>query len=387
MFNKKIKNIMFILLAIILICFIISLNYIVDPYLIFKNNLNYIPDDVTIAKIKLKLSKNKKYENLLIGGSDVICAFSVPEWYSNEVYFLAFKGINYKNYYELLKNFLIIHPETKNVFLSLSYNAMYSDGILIEQKGFNNENLTNSDIFRVLFSTEAFKDSVSILYKNYAYFYTNKNELWGYHPSSDYVYLSTNNLPEETLKINYEYINKIINLLEEKNINYTFFIMPYNILSLTLFYIREPHRKNIEYLKKFIVNKSKNPIYDMAFLNKYTSNDLKKDKYSLYYDPMHITEIFGIKVFKMLFDNNFSDKNSYLILNKDNIDKQIKYENALIKNYIEKNETKVNKYKELIEKNNPALSTYTEFYNIKNLPKEFKNDIIYINTRSKQNNI
>lgn len=384
---KKKYNIIFILLTIMSFFSICLLNYLVDPYDVFKDGYNYYPNDISIVNIQIKAKKNKKNDTAIIGGSESIGIFRYCQ-YKELFNLIALEGLGYQNYYELLYNYLNIHKETKHVYISLSYLASYSD-LPVDISPIENSKFTADELFRILFSEKATNESFQLLKQHIIPNYKNKphGELL-FQPKIINNALALKSVSElESLnEHNFIYIDKIIKMLEERQVKHNFFIPPYNSVALAVINKNKAQKKHFYELKKYIVNKSKYDVYDMSFANEYTNNDLLNDKYTIYYDYLHPNYYFGLKVVKVLFDRQLADNKIYMILTKENFDKQIQYQNQQLNNYMKTHAKTVDEY---IRLHNCEKSdyNYTRMLNNKDIPSEFineKNDIIKLVKQKKR---
>ncbi len=354
--NKIIKNLLFVFLVILIIIGICFINYKTDPYGIFSNKsymqINNIPREMIY--IIMKGYKNDKSDTVIIGGSETGCLFNI--YFQNYFNNISIQEINYSQYKEILDAYLKLHPETKKVIIVLSYtNAIYD--INVEIPKFEKTNFTFKEYQRVLFSTEATKQSLLFI-KNYiSYWYHQifyKEEIdryiFAYYPKQVDKY----KYPKEKLKKleekNFKEIENIIKMLEEKELDYIFIIPPYNAIFMSLIYdLLKESQKNIDNFRRFIVSvvPEDKKIYDFAFINKYTSSDLYTNKDGLYISSSHPSIIFGSKIFRIIYNDEKADNDIYFLLNKNNIEFIIKKEKKLIEEYIKNNQNSFKYYKEL----------------------------------------
>ena len=189
-----------------------------------------------------------------------------------------------------------MHPETKKVIIVLSYiNTIY--GINVEIPKFEKTNFTFKEYQRVLFSTEATKQSLLFI-KNYISYWYNKifykeeidRYIFKYYPKQADKYKYPTDKLKKLEEKNFKEIESIIKMLEEKKLDYIFIIPPYNAIFMSLIYdLLKESQENIDNFRRFLVSvvPEDKKIYDFAFVNKYTSSDLYTNKDGLYISSSH----------------------------------------------------------------------------------------------------
>lgn len=378
--NKNIRNLFFIFTSIFIIFCICFFNYKIDPYRLFvnKNYLQISDYPIEIIYTAMKMYRDKKYDTVVIGGSETISLFN--EYYKFFFNNISMEGINFKQYKELLNSYLNFHPETKKVIIVLSYVNMINNHQL-NLPELKEDYVTLKEYQRVLFSDDATLKSILSLKKHIFHIYIKyivKKKLKNYIIEFSPKIIDTYNLSVDELKEieknNFIEIDNIINMLDEKKIDYIFIIPPYNSVYMSIIYNRKENQNNINNFRRFIVNKvSKDKkIYDFAFINKYTSSDISINKDALYLNLSHPSYIYGIKILKILLNDEEADNNIYFLLNKDNVESIIEKENKLIEDFINNNSKTIKYYKELAEnqnKENVLFSKKLEFNSISNESK------------------
>ena len=354
--NKTIKNLLFIVFVFVFIFSICFINYKTDPDRIFSNKsymeINNIPREMIY--IIMKGYKNDKSDTVIVGGSETGCLFN--EYFQNYFNNIGVQEINYNQYKELLDAYLKLHPETKKVIIVLSYiNTIY--GINVEIPKFEKTNFTFKEYQRVLFSTEATKQSLLFI-KNYISYWYNKifykeeidRYIFKYYPKQADKYKYPTDKLKKLEEKNFKEIESIIKMLEEKKLDYIFIIPPYNAIFMSLIYdLLKESQENIDNFRRFLVSvvPEDKKIYDFAFVNKYTSSDLYTNKDGLYISSSHPSIIFGSKIFRIIYNDDKTDDDIYFLLNKNNIEFIIKKEKKLIEEYIRDNQKSFKYYKEL----------------------------------------
>lgn len=341
------KNLLFIFVFIISLLFVSLYNFLIDPYGIWSPNNNLIVGTGThdLLYIELKAHKNQKHENVILGGSDLNVMFPCQSF--NKKYFkkLALESANYKDFYELLYAYLDLHSEVKNVFIVLGANQLFND-FQAPIPPYTGANYNFEEINKIFFSLSTLKKSTLKLFKIIF------NEEMSPKKKRNCAYpnhFTSFDLSKSTLsKIEYEnyiYIDKMIQLLKEKKINYKFIISPNNAIYTAFIYMNEDYKQMFENIKRFIVSKNVE-LFDMTIINKYTSTNLSNNKNFLYMNYSHPNHIFGVKFLRLFFDNQSLEDNDglYILLNKQNIESKLKQEEVDILQYINENRSIIDFY-------------------------------------------
>ena len=350
--NKKQKNIIFITIIITLFIILFILNYKIDPYCFFHQT--NLPAQIFVnktenANIYIKGSKKQKRETVVIGASEIVTMFGRgPLDYIFNRICLRFYVVKFKNYYELLKLYINNHPETKNVIIVINYPSFFTLNKDYPKSKSNNYSL--KELFYLFFSLDTTKKSLKIL-KNMTI-----NNNVSQSDSDIYIengfyniyifshYFKNKNFLKETNE-DIEFLDKTIKFLKEKNINYYVIIPPYSAISLYAIYSDQRAIDEINKIKKKLVEKV-DVVYDFAFINKYTNIDFFNINY-LYYDYQHPNWIYGIKIYKLFFDEKNSEKDIVMILNKENIESSIDKQKELYNRYYSDNINNLKKYLEI----------------------------------------
>ena len=351
MVRIKFKIIIFILVVCSFTFLIGLFNYYMDPYDIFlrKCPLQINKLGQKYANAMLKAYKDDKHDTLFIGGSEIGYLFQFNHIVFNK-YFDAI-DIDYispKDLYHLVKNYIKLHPETKNIYISIGYNSILG-AKYTEIPEFSNRNFTFNELFFIFVSKQTTLESLKKLYGNTLNFLKQKcPELYkttdviedrGFwtttFPNMPPVYFNSINSYKEMLPEKLFYLDQLILFLKNNNINYQIIIPPYHSIYLSFLYLNKDASETIAQLKRHIVKISDNGLYDFSIINKYTTVDYKKNKY-LFAEYTHPNIVLGMKIFKY-FHDNISEKDLFLKLDKNNIEQLLRYENNLIKNYLDKN--------------------------------------------------
>ena len=383
--NKIKKNILFVFLTIIIISLTCIFNYKMDPYNLFSEkeyfSLQDYPRDLIYTAIKKY--KGPKLNTVLIGGSDSITMFN-NHCYKDYFNLLCTGVINYDQYKDILDYYIKINPNTKNVIIIAGYSNLINNLYIPLQ---NLEKNTKLREFQTLyFSIKTTKDSFKILIQNIINLLNYKKEsndnifIYDYLPN----YFDSFDLTKEEIdlleKKNIERINNLIKFLNNKNINYTLIIPPYNISYLSLIYEKKFYQEKIDNFRRYIVNivKENTKIYDFAFVNKYTTSDISENKDALYYNNSHPSIIWGAKIHKILYNKTDKYENLYFLLNKTNVESIIRKEHLLLNEYIKNNSNKIEYFKKLYNNENKEIFSETKKISEYEMTEETRNEFKYL---------
>ena len=400
-FNYKNLNIFFVISFFLIIITVFCINYKADPYNIFNNKSNsgyYLNRDSLYIEMK---AHNVKKDTLIIGSSELhymFCHQLEHRYYFN---LISLPFMTMKEVYEITNNYLELHPETKNIYLFLPYPGTLSP-MKLKIPQYSKKSLSFNEIKFLFFSKHTTLLSLKQIKENiqkskeddnifnsdnikpYKYMIHNGLEIkgkdiyWKFSPTALPKYEGN----QEDFKERYDeaiyYMNKFIDLMEERGINYEIAIPPYSAFILSQIHKNKDTRMFIENLKRNIVNRNVN-IYDFGVVNKYTATSTI-DRSWLYYNPDHPNYIFGIKIFKTFFDEENAEPNIYILINKNNIDSVLKKENELLENYIKNNQKTFDFYNE-VEQHATRENQIIRTLNLKDLPLEYKKEIEYMNNK------
>lgn len=348
------KNVLFIAITFILISSLAIFNYVIDPFSIFHLTSDIerpYPRELFYAKFK-KYDNVNKIDNVLLGSSAAAALFNKYNYKKNKLIRVTLDSVSIKNEYDILKNYLDIFPDTKHVYLTATY---YSVSTFCHENipKYVPQKLSFSEIIFLLFSLKTTKESINKLqiFKHHPKIQNGKNDLIFSHlsyPYNDYYEKFPEYMYVEMEKMTFEYMKKMIDLLKEKNIEYTIIIPPYNAGFLCRIYNNPMYQEYIDNYKRFLVQNT-DKVYDFAFINKYTVSKIYEKSY-LYIDVAHISPIFGQKVFRYFFDKDYKNDEFCLVLNKNNIEKMLASESQKMKQFINNNKDFVGFYDDLTKK-------------------------------------
>lgn len=397
--TKLFKNLLFVIGALAVIFSVITFNFVVDPYHVFKNKFCMVVFEIPrkYSHIMLKAYKNVPCDTLFLGDSTVHSLFMYDDLYRYFFNQIAIQSVNVDDQYKILKDYLYFHPETKNVNIFLTYPIfVYNTGRPISS--LNRYNFNLQELFFLLLSEETtkksfeeIKKSKKIDFRDYTNKYLPLDEhkylSFGYYPNISFTNPSDKETVQNMKKVQLPYYEKMISLLKEKNINYRIIIPPYHAIYSSIIY-KVPHiQEMIDDIKRMCVELSENDVYDFSVINQYTTQDYDDTNY-LYTDFVHPNQILGFKIFKVLHDN-YSEKDLYVKLNKENIEQQIKNNHLQVKNFMNKNEKTVSKYTDFVKYTDYGTGCINKDFNgapdyVTNEIKWYRQKLSKINEMNKQ---
>lgn len=400
--TKKVKNIMFLIL---LCCFFGGIglfNYSVDPYNVFHNKDYMNLSDVNAENIliKMKAYQDIRYDTVLIGSSEAGKMFDITKnikHYFNCIF--GFAGmLNYKNYYSLLTSYLKLHPETKNVIVVVSYTSFLEDE-LIKIPDFTGESYNLSEIIYLLWgdcttgrSLNKFCDYILQKINRYKLFdsFSKNGDIENGQIISDLYpeQIDGFNLDKEyltqKLQNNINYLNKVFDLLDEKNISYTLILPPYNATFLALINDNIEYNETFTNFIRYLTTKSDN-IYDFALVNKYTTQDILSPQSYMYFNYNHPNFIWGSKIIKTLYYEDEAEPDIYIKLTKDNVEQVISEQDVLLKKYKKDYSKTFEKFKkESSEQENNFNPNKVRYIRYKDLPPEGVREMEYLDNKIRE---
>lgn len=385
----KNKNFLFLVIIVFLISSLGLFNFLTDPYEIFHvqkvRKQSFCPKNFIFTY--MDTYKDMKFPCFVTGGSDVRPLFGdILRYKDNQpvIYSLVLLAMDKKDEYEILKYYLSLHPETETVFIVSSYylsEMIYMDNLSSAPDNIFQKMLKKIGILYSFDTTKASFLKIKNL-RNNKHDNANNNDINSdsYYTESQPYYIYDIPSSEQELakaeKINFEYSQKIKNLLKEKNIKYKVIIPPYNAGFQYCNYINPINRKYIERYKRFLTENFEE-VYDFAFINKYTSTKLYQKNY-LYVDMYHISDLFGNKVFKYFFDENNSERDICIILNRENINDMLNLENNLMEKFISENSDFTEFYDKIYSKSGNFDNRYRISTYLKEMPSDALKEIEYL---------
>lgn len=375
-------NLLFITFLIIFVGIIGIFNYIIDPYdLIFDRHkeLHLYDYPIDLFPTVMKMSVKSKYSTLTFGASTANSLFNTSLFPEDHV-MITNRYMTFETMQNYVSFFVKNHPELKAVILNIDYASYYFRKI-DEFPQINGKNLTIKEMARLFLSIDTTLTSIKKLSKDYKRIfkkerYSNKNfsyddfsfenlfnkEFSPNNDADDYeysVFTKRNNkhylrgLKPDII----EYFDKYIKLFEDNNIDVFYIFPPYHALLQSQIY-KDFNYEDIENLKRFFVERTNKPIWDFAYINKYTSEDLNKSH--IYIDIIHPYS-YKYNFFYCVFTNikKYKNKDLYIELTKDNIDSVIIKQRKLLEKYVSTNEDEIDKFLKY-SINNESIIKYTK---------------------------
>ncbi len=227
---KKSNNIIFILIFIIFSISILLFNLKMKPFDVKKRDVNETQRDLLYTVINA--GKEMEFDSVVIGGSSVTSAIRFYDGVEKEQSIMCLnpQGIAPIELYDLLNYFLKLHPEVKNIYVSLEFNTYFTcfKGYTIPRKPTN----SLQDFIKLYFSLDATINSLNKFLKNMESKKGNKNTA-GYQVLLKSLHLFKNNYNSISEYNNLSVFKKIYNLIEEYNLQALYFIFPvHNFIKL-----------------------------------------------------------------------------------------------------------------------------------------------------------
>lgn len=361
----KVKNdILFIIIVIFLFALIALFNYLVDPFNLFhnKSRTKLISIPIEFSNIYMKMCKKENMVKVIFGSSDIDIAISSSLF--NEYHKMTVRGINYKQYYNLIKSHFDLHPETKYVIFGITYTDI-TGSLKQSLPKYTGSNLNKDEIIRLLFSYQTTSESIKRVKRKTE---QNFDNLFCYPRQLDLGKKSLTELVEEQNE-RFFYLEKIISFLKDKKVNYIFIIPPYNAIYLSFIKNTNIYEEQVINLKKFLVANDIE-VYDFAFVNKHIAKSLFDAPY-LNYNFNHPSSIWGNKIYKNIFYGESGVEKLYMLLTKENIDEVIEYQKQLLNEFELKNSEVVKLHKELHFNPKPEDFSYSIVYRKDEIPSEY----------------
>lgn len=365
----KIKSdILFIIIVIFLFSLIALFNYLVDPFNLFhnKSGTKLINIPIEFSNIYMKMCKKENMEKVIFGSSDIDIAISSSLF--NEYHKMTVRGINYKQYYNLVKSHFDLHPETKYVIFGITYTDI-TGSLKQSLPKYTGSNLNKDEIIRLFLSYQTTSESIKKIQNQFIKkTEQNSDYFYCYPRQMDLGKKSQDELIEEQNE-RFIYLKKIISFLKEKKVNYIFIIPPYNSVYLSFIKNINIYEEQVINLKRFLVSNDIE-VYDFGFVNKHTSKSLYDAPY-LNYNFNHPFFIWGNKTYKNIFYDKTDGEKLYMLLTKENINDVIKRQEQLLDELELTNPKIVKLLKELYYNPKQEDFSYSIVYRKEDIPSEY----------------
>lgn len=356
------NNIFFIITIILVSIIIIMFNIVLDPY-----ELRGVQTSAALSyffprnqiNLFLKATKNNKYKTLLIGGSNSASMWDSDLFKDKNIATISISKLTFKQMYEILKVWTEIHQETNLFLFSLEY-LVYFEKEENPLPVYTSSNYNLKDLYYLSFCYETTEKSLKKLFLNK----TSHNQSFITHPKWK---LKIFDIEAKEKNNNFEYIDKIIELLKQRNIDIICFIPPYHAWSQADIYNSHLYEQ-FKILIHYITSKNIS-IYNFATINKYTSKSLLDDNF-LYFDIWHPNEVFGKVVFNSILSKDIEHNSDlYEYITKNNIQKMLQSNENKLKNYIKQDKDFQEEFSAFDYGPDSNDWNYTEIREIKDISK------------------
>ncbi|MCR5261386.1 MAG: hypothetical protein K6C94_06055, partial [Candidatus Gastranaerophilales bacterium] len=172
--------------------------------------------------------------------------------------------------------------------------------------------------------------------------FSERMQAFEYYPDNFPSIITDEELVKKLFENNIFYLKKIVEFLKQNNIDYQIVFVPYHSLYAAMISEYPVIKETMDNIKRASVEISDKDVYDFFIVNKYTTCDITKNNY-MYHDALHPNIIWGMKIFKILH-NNEHEKDIFVKINKNNIEKHLAEQTKKTNEYKTKN-------KELVEYN------------------------------------
>ena len=326
-FNHKILSSILTVLAIV-----ITINYLVNPFNIFKQRIfknSLLKPEATIQErltkpISLKIDK-RQIDTVFIGTSRADLALNVNDYEKlthKTARNVALKGLIYEEIEPMLNITLATHPEIKNIYIATDFHTFSKhdkDENNNRMQITKNPKLEFGELSTALLSINTTSNSIWAIVKNiigverrmhykegHQHIYVNEKIKEEFdRSSSEYDGKYKNyELDYEKIKAFKRYVKK----LREEGKNVKLFIMPTHITIQNK--IDETGKRKI-YHQWLSEMTTLDDVYDFNIKNEYTTEEIKPDM-QYFFEGSHSTHKFGEIVIKDLL----SDEPKYAVIHK-----------------------------------------------------------------------
>lgn len=148
------------------------MNFVVNPYELFNHNYKFpfVYDtscDEQLVYPKMKFNSDKKYDILITGPSAINTSIKeerlkklFPEY---SIFKLSLDAVTVPEQYELVENFIKVHPEVKKIFIAVEFDEM-TNPAANRLPRFTGNNLNIKEYFFLLLSAQTSKFSLKSIY-------------------------------------------------------------------------------------------------------------------------------------------------------------------------------------------------------------------------------
>jgi len=376
--HLKKKNFYFLILIFLGLILISTFNYFTDTNKIFHpTNGIWITENISDEEIPffIDIYKNTKRETLIVGFSEAEVLFSnslLSDFFINGIMTTT---NSFKTLYLCVKEYFKVHHETKKAVIIIPCNKFF--GTSDNEQDVIKKLSNNQAFLKILLSKYNTENNIdSIIQPIFNNIFKKENiengiSFYPYAVISDYYKTHKEIVDKDNIE-KIEYLERIINLLKDKNIEYQIIIPPYNAVHLVLMK-KLGYEIIYENMKRVLVDKFDN-VYDFSFVNRLTKTNTYADYNYWFYLPDHPSTNFGYKLLMLILFNKYGDNSIYVKLTKDNIEEQLKHQKELLNKFISENKD----YTDFYIKN---ASDINELYKInlnENIPFELNENIGFL---------
>lgn len=380
---RKRQICIFSIFVILLLTSVVSLNYFVNPYHVFRTNIGLIGTydgtfDREILYPQIKLDKNKDFYGAICGSSSVMINISdetIKKYFPEKnVCKLSVPVISFSEQYDAISNFVKLNPEVKKIIVSVDF----SEGTEPVDKNllpkFSGANLNLQELYFLLLSGQTLHYSwgnVMLTYRELWYpsimFDLKKNKFFGkFKPFRDYKQVRIddhNRFPrarytdwnEKKLKPSlFSVLKNIKDFCEKNGIEVVFYTTPAHAYTLYDIYYQGVYEDFQNFKREFVKIA---PFYDFLYISDYSKEPVSvKNPYWI--DASHADHVLGDEIVKKVV----TGKGSYgRWITKDNVEKYLQQDK-----------------KDLLLYANQHKNDLKKFTSYEHMDLTTDNDIIYI---------
>lgn len=344
------KDFLLIVILAGLISLIALFNYIVDPYYIFRDSTINGFNNVKLHKYSSKrtfiysdIKLNSKNKNIVFTGN---CLLSHYGSGLNNVAFFTIPVARVSEVSKIIKNITEIAPNTETIYWGLfmdDFLNMDSDEYSDTLPDLDTKNFTLNDFINLFFSWNTTKYSIETVKESIK----NKGQdiiyVYPYREIAKKEY--DNNYSIENIST----IKDTIDYVKKKNIELIIYYSPIHISKKIHIYTKNKWDLYLN-IKRALVEITE--LYDYSFLNEYNYQMLDENNTN-FIDNIHPTNIYNNIVVNDLLSNK---KTLATILNKENIEEQLKKDTAQLEKYMKKEKELTQRIKN-VSKNDYGIKT------------------------------
>ncbi len=344
-------NILIILILLLITIFTVLINYIIDPFDIFKFikkvGINYnkpcISKQERMTKIpQLKLNK-EKIDLVYVGSSKTDWWLNIPyhsKISGKNIISMALSSSSLQESIIMAENSIIIHPEIEKIYFGLDFFSFSSNyyNTAINTERVTDKKLTKQEVMPLLLSLDTLQYSIKTFLDNIKHKSVENNNTAEIsiveNPRAEHYFKETIKKYDRDYYSDYVLnmeafgeLDEFSNFAKARNVEIVYFLTPSHIYDLLNI---NSHGLTDEFynFKKLLTQHFN--YYDLSLINEYNTEPVSVNmKY--FRDAVHATEYFG-----SMFAESFYIKpnNSAIYITKDNVDKYIESDKKNLNDYI-----------------------------------------------------